>query len=70
MTDTHAEKPSPIEADRLAAIALAKLQEIFARGWDQESDHVDADDVLCELISSFGYPEVKEAFDRIDRWYA
>ena len=70
MTDTPTEKPSPIEADRLVAVALKELQRIRSTSYDPESGHYEADDILCELLSDLGYPEINAAFYQIDRWYA
>jgi hypothetical protein len=37
---------------------------------DTECAHVDADDLLCELLNRLGFEEVVEAFNDIDKWYA
>lgn len=45
---------------------VARLKELQSCG-DPEIAHGEADDVLLEFI---GDPEVSNAFNAIDRWYA
>lgn len=49
--------------------AIAKLKECKA-GSDIECAHSDADDVLCELLTSLGYADVVEMWKKIEKWYA
>lgn len=56
-------------------LALKRLREIMAdldnkEFYDQESAHVDADDVLCELLVYLGFKEVVEEYHQIPKWYA
>ncbi|MBS9405375.1 hypothetical protein KG088_17325 [Halomonas sp. TRM85114] len=37
---------------------------------DQHKQHVDADKVLCELLTSLGYEDVVEEYRKIDKWYS
>lgn len=37
---------------------------------DTEQDHIDADKLLCELLSKLGYNEVVEKFESLRKWYA
>ncbi len=36
---------------------------------DTESGHVEADDILCELLKKLGYSDVVEEFEKIHKWY-
>jgi len=54
---------------KLAAEIKAKL-EIEALSKHYESAHVNADDLLCELLKKLGFTEVVEAFDKVHKWYA
>ena len=45
---------------------LKKLQE----PGDTEAAHGDADDVLCRLLSSLGYQDVVDEWEKVDKWYA
>jgi len=56
--------------------ALAKLLAIKARqdnpnrhsGW--EDDHVEADQVLTDLLQALGLKELVETFESIRKWYS
>lgn len=48
--------------------ALAALKECLSG--DNEADHSNADQVLCELLVSLGYGDVVAAWDRVGKWYA
>lgn len=37
---------------------------------DQEAAHVEADDVLCDLLIELGFGDVVSAYHRIPKWYA
>ena len=49
--------------------AIAKLRALHT-SYDPESDHVEADKVICELLISPGYEDVVIEFDNVDKWYA
>lgn len=49
--------------------ALEELLEI-AKNDDREEAHIDADGVLCELLTSLGYKDVVTAYHNISKWYA
>lgn len=38
--------------------------------WDIETTHVEADDLLCELLVILGYSGVVNDFGKIEKWYA
>jgi hypothetical protein len=37
---------------------------------NQHQQHVDADEVLCELLTSLGHEDVVEEYRKIDKWYS
>ena len=37
---------------------------------DTECAHLNADEVLCQLLRSLGYDDVVDAWDKLDKWYA
>ena len=37
---------------------------------DVELAHVDADDVLCDLLEALGYNNVVEEYHKVEKWYA
>ncbi|RAP71557.1 hypothetical protein [Candidatus Erwinia dacicola] len=49
--------------------AIAKLKALHT-SYDPESDHADADKVICELLISLGYEDVVIEYDHVDKWYA
>lgn len=36
---------------------------------DAEEWHVEADNILCELLDCLGYHDFVEAFDEVPKWY-
>ena len=49
--------------------AIAELN-LIRQNDDTEVAHVDADDVLCQLLMSLGYEDVVTAYHDIGKWYA
>lgn len=37
---------------------------------DTEIAHINADDVLCDLLKSIGYGDVVNEYEKIKKWYA
>ncbi len=37
---------------------------------DRETDHMTADDLLCELLERMGFKSVLEEYRKIGKWYA
>ena len=48
--------------------AIRKLLDL-QKNRDMEYAHLEADNILCELLDSLGYEEVVEAFHDIDKEY-
>jgi hypothetical protein len=38
--------------------------------FDEETAHVIADDLLCQLLRELGHDDVVEAYLLVDKWYA
>ena len=53
----------------LANEAIKRLKEADKIG-DEETAHVIADRVLCELLKELGYQSVVDAFDDVSKWYS
>jgi len=48
-----------------------KMRDIFPEsGTDEESAHIAADSLLCEVLESLGYSAGVEVFRNADKWYA
>ncbi len=58
-------KKKPMNRER----ALEKLRAI-ALDDDTEGAHVDADGVLCDLLSHLGCADVVAEYQKIGKWYA
>ena len=59
------QKESLVKAGREAEERLDELQLLG----DLEQAHIDADKVLCDLLSALGFKEVVAEFDAIDKYY-
>lgn len=46
-----------------------KLMENQVGGWDKESEHMNADGLLCDLLEELGFEEVVEVYNEIEKWY-
>ncbi len=49
--------------------AIKRLQGIQI-GSDPETEHAEADDILCRLLTALGYSDVVAEWSKIDKWYA
>lgn len=49
--------------------AIEKLKQAKICG-DTEEAHYEADDILCELLSSLGFDDVVSEYHKVDKWYA
>jgi len=49
--------------------AVEKLKGLQGPG-DTESNHIMADEVLCQLLNSLGFQDVVSEYSKIDMWYA
>ena len=37
---------------------------------DIEAAHIQADEILCELLRDLGYIDVVDAWEAVEKWYA
>jgi hypothetical protein len=51
--------------------AAAKMREIFS-GTDYNigAAHLEADELLCQILRELGYGEAVQIFEDADKWYA
>lgn len=47
-----------------------KMKQIFKKGYDEEVAHVEADDLMGEVLSSLGYEDGIKVFTSNEKWYA
>lgn len=58
-------------SDRLQTLlARISLSPEHAEHVDLESAHVEADDILCDLLRSLGHGDVVDKFERVNKWYS
>lgn len=48
---------------------IEKMKEL-QNARDTEGSHIDADDLLCELLVELGFQEVVDEYNKIGKWYA
>ena len=49
---------------------FAKKMYQLAGSGDEEADHVKADELMCQLLTSLGYGEGVKIFRDMDKWYS
>jgi len=50
---------------------INRLNSIINRdGDDTEREHVEADEILCEMLIELGYEDIVELYYKIGKWYA
>ena len=63
-------------ADAAVAKAIQRFKEIVDKQLknpeycDLEEDHIEADDLLCEVLSQLGHGELVRFYNLVDKWYA
>lgn len=75
--DIHGEKATDGRDQRVLtpeefAIAMAQIKTgvCYDRMYDQEDQHFDADELMCNVLRSLGYDEGVDIFDSMPKWYA
>lgn len=48
--------------------AVERLSDV--KDFDTERAHSEADETLCDVLTSLGYEEIVEAWRKVDKWYA
>lgn len=49
--------------------AVEKMKECVNNG-DTEVAHLDADDILCDVLTQLGYKELVDLYEKVNKWYA
>ena len=49
--------------------AVEKMKECVNNG-DTEVAHLDADDILCDVLTQLGYKELVDIYEKVKKWYA
>ena len=59
------------EIDALYQKSLARLKELANKKYpEEEEDHGEADEILCNMLNSLGYKDLTDAWDDIKKWYS
>ena len=56
--------------EKQAIINLEKLRCAVAKSHDVEGAHIEADEVLCDLLKQVGFTKVVEVYNKLEKWYA
>ena len=59
-----------METKELIEKYLNRLDSECNSQFDTEVDHINADNILCDLLTELGYKEIVDKFNKIDKWYA
>lgn len=49
--------------------AVEKMKECVNNG-DTEVAHLDADNILCDVLTQLGYKELVDLYEKVNKWYA
>mgnify|MGYP001356994692 FL=1 len=49
--------------------AIETLQ-MLQQSHDTEMAHIDADDILCQLLETLGYEDVVSEYQKVNKWFA
>lgn len=49
--------------------AVEKMKECVNNG-DIEVAHLDADNILCDVLTQLGYKELVDLYEKVNKWYA
>ena len=54
------------------AIAMMQIKSgvCYDRIYDEEDQHIDADELMCNVLRSLGYGDGVDIFDDMHKWYA
>lgn len=57
------------EKDELETLYMNEMKRrCFGHG--MEDNHIEADQILCDLLNKLGFEKITELFDDIDKWYS
>lgn len=58
-----------MEKEVIIKEAIEKMKECVNNG-DTEVAHLDADDILCDVLTQLGYKELVDLYEKVKKWYA
>lgn len=58
-----------MEKEVIIKEAIEKMKECVNNG-DTEVAHINADAVLCDVLTQLGYKELVDLYEKVKKWYA
>ena len=58
-----------MEKEVIIKEAIEKMKECVNNG-DTEVAHINADAVLCNVLTQLGYKELVDLYEKVKKWYA
>ena len=58
-----------MEKEVIIKVAIEKMNECLNNG-DTEVAHINADAVLCDVLTQLGYKELVDLYEKVKKWYA
>ena len=56
--------------DKKNAIDILDQMKSLIDSDDREMAHIEADNLLLEIVRACGYNDIADAYEEIDKWYA
>lgn len=47
-----------------------RMISLSSNEYNKEDAHIDADNLMCDILKEFGYEEGVNAFYKMDKWYS
>lgn len=58
-----------MEKEVIIKEAIEKMKKCVNNG-DTECGHIEADDILCDVLTQLGYKELVDLYEKVKKWYA
>ena len=58
-----------MEKEVIIKEAIEKMKECVNNS-DFELAHLDADNILCDVLTQLGYKELVDLYEKVNKWYA
>lgn len=55
---------------QLIQTSLDRLREMNAGPQDPECSHIEADNILCDVLVALGQQELVDEWTKVEKWYA
>ena len=58
-----------IKKEDIIKEAIEEMKKLVNSG-DTEVAHIEADDILCDVLKKLGYEELVDVYEQVGKWYA